>query len=93
MYADPGATAIDDIDGDITDKIEVSGTVDSTVVGTHALTYSVADRAGNVASVTRTVIVGVSEGRGGGGGGRVAPLFVLTLLLLFVMHGRRHPAG
>jgi hypothetical protein len=82
VYVDPGATAIDDIDGDITDKIEASGIVDSTVVGTHTLTYSVADRAGNLASVTRSVIVGINEGRGGGGGGRLTPFFLMTLMIL-----------
>jgi hypothetical protein len=86
-YVDPGATAADDIDGDITDKIEVSGTVNSTVVGTQTITYSVADRAGNRASATRTVIVGVNEGTGGGGGGLLTPLFVMTLLILSL--GRR----
>jgi hypothetical protein len=82
-YTDPGATAFDDIDGDITDKIEVTGTIDSTVVGTHTITYSVADRASNSASVTRTVIVGVNEGRGGGGGGLLSPLFGIMLMMLF----------
>lgn len=90
-YVDPGATAVDDIDGDITDKIEVSGSINSTVVGTQNITYSVADRAGNRASVTRTVIVGVNEGTGGGGGGRLTPLFVLGLLLLFVARRRCRP--
>jgi hypothetical protein len=79
-YVDPGATAVDDIDGDISDKIVVSGSVNSTVVGTQTITYSVSDRAGNSVSVTRTVIVGVNEGTGGGGGGAPAPLFVVTLL-------------
>jgi hypothetical protein len=83
-YVDPGATANDDIDGDITDKIQVSGTINSTVVGTQTLTYSVADRASNRSSVTRTVIVGVNEGTGGGGGGLLAPLFLMTLMILFV---------
>ncbi len=32
QYVDPGATAVDDIDGDISDKIVVSGSVNSTVV-------------------------------------------------------------
>ena len=80
QYVDPGATAVDDIDGDISDKIVVSGSVNSTVVGTQTITYSVSDRAGNSVSVTRTVIVGVNEGTGGGGGGAPAPLFVVTLL-------------
>ncbi len=88
-YVDPGATALDDIDGDITDKIEVSGTVSSTVVGTQTITYSVADRAGNLASVTRTVIVGVDEGRGGGGGGWLSPLFALALMVLLVTRRAR----
>jgi hypothetical protein len=79
-YVDPGATAVDDIDGDITDKIEVSGSIDSTVVGTQTITYSVADRAGNSTSVTRTVVVGVNEGTGGGGGGRLGLGFLVALL-------------
>ena len=88
-YVDAGATAVDDIDGDITDKIEVTGSVNPTVVGTQTITYSVADRAGNRSSVTRTVIVGVNEGTGGGGGGVLAPLFVLILLLLSVAPAAR----
>ena len=82
-YVDPGATAVDDIDGDISDKIDVSGSINSTVVGTQTITYSVSDRAGNVASATRTVVVGVNEGTGGGGGGRLTPLFVIALVILF----------
>lgn len=88
-YVDAGATAVDDIDGDITDKIEVTGSVNSTVVGTQTITYSVADRAGNRSSATRTVIVGVNEGTGGGGGGILAPFFVLALLLLSIVRASR----
>ena len=92
-YLDPGATAFDDIDGDITDKIVVSGSINSTVVGTQTISYSVADRAGNLATATRTVVVGVNEGTGGGGGGRLAPLFVMTLLAVFIARrGRRSPS-
>ncbi len=79
-YVDPGATAVDDIDGNISDKIEVTGSINATVVGTQTITYSVADRAGNSVSITRTVIVGVNEGTGGGGGGALALLFLVTLL-------------
>ena len=81
-YLDPGATAIDDIDGDISEQIVVSGTINATVVGTQSITYSVADRAGNNISVTRTVIVGVNQGTGGGGGGHVAPIFIIVLIFL-----------
>ncbi len=56
-FKDPGATATDNKDGDLTDKIVVSGTVDSKTAGTYTITYTVKDSAGNEASVTRKVIV------------------------------------
>ena len=56
-WTDPGATATDDTDGDISSSITVSGTVDTSTVGTYTLTYSVTDAANNTNSTTRTVIV------------------------------------
>ena len=56
-WTDPGATATDDVDGDLTSSISITGTVDTSTVGTYTLTYSVADAASNAASTTRTVIV------------------------------------
>ncbi len=57
-FTDPGATATDDKDGDITSKITKSGSVDTNKPGTYTITYSVSDSAGNKADpVTRTVIV------------------------------------
>ena len=56
-WTDPGATATDDIDGDLTSSIAVSGDVNSSVSGTYSITYSVADSSGNTASLVRTVIV------------------------------------
>ena len=56
-WTDPGATATDDTDGDITSSITVSGTVDTSITGTYTLIYNVADAASNTASVTRTVVV------------------------------------
>jgi hypothetical protein len=79
-YADPGATATDDIDGDITNSITTSGSVNTTVVGTYHVTYTATDRATNIATVQRTVNVGVNQGTGGGGGGAVS---FASLLLLF----------
>ena len=58
-FIDPGATASDSNDGDITSSIIISGTFDLNSTGTYALTYNVSDSAGNSAdSVTRTIIVG-----------------------------------
>jgi hypothetical protein len=56
-YVEPGYSAIDNKDGDITANVVVTGRVDTAIVGTYLLTYSVADAAGNRATVTRTVRV------------------------------------
>ncbi|ASS95827.1 immunoglobulin-like domain-containing protein [Peribacillus simplex] len=49
--------AKDDKDGDLTSAIRVEGKVDTKKVGTYNLTYTVADKAGNVAKVTRKITV------------------------------------
>jgi hypothetical protein len=56
-YVDAGYTASDDIDGDITASVVVTGTVNSGVVGTYVLSYKVSDNWGNMDSTKRTVIV------------------------------------
>ena len=58
-YTDDGATALDDIDGDITEDIVVGGdTVDTIIAGTYIITYNVSDSVGNSADeVTRTINV------------------------------------
>lgn len=55
-YEELGYTVEDNIDGDITDKVIVEGTVGSEI-GTYILTYSVMDEAENKVSTTRTVKV------------------------------------
>lgn len=57
-YNEQGAKANDEIDGDLNDKIEISGEVDTNKEGIYNLTYSVADNSGNNAVVTREVRVG-----------------------------------
>ncbi|AIO18598.1 hypothetical protein KQ51_00718 [Candidatus Izimaplasma bacterium HR1] len=57
-YTDPGANASDDEDGDITDDIVITGTVNNNLVGTYYITYNVVDSTSLAATtVTRTVIV------------------------------------
>ena len=57
-YTDAGATATDDVDGDITANIVTVNNVDATTIGTYTVTYNVSDAAGNAATeVTRTVNV------------------------------------
>ena len=57
-YTDDGATAIDDVDGDITDDIITINPVDTNTIGTYTITYNVSDSAENPADEkTRMVIV------------------------------------
>jgi hypothetical protein len=56
-YVDPGATAMDNRDGDVTAKISVSGTVNVKTLGKYTLTYRCSDNAGYTATATRVVYV------------------------------------
>lgn len=57
-FTDPGATASDNVDGDLSSNIVVGGSVDVNTIGTYTLTYNVQDAAGNSADeVTRVVNV------------------------------------
>ena len=60
-YEEPGYTANDNCDGDITDKVEVTGEVDCEKLGTYTLTYSVKDTYENETSAERTVKVVEAE--------------------------------
>jgi choice-of-anchor A domain-containing protein len=56
-YADPGATASDLCEGDLTGAITVSSNLDPTRVGDYTITYSVADGSGHVATAVRALSV------------------------------------
>jgi len=56
-YEEPGYTAQDKGDGDLTRQVTVEGYVNSHCAGEYILTYSVSDRSGNIGSVKRTVHV------------------------------------
>ena len=49
-YIDAGATTTDNVDGDLTSSIVVSGNTNVSVIATYTITYSVSDVAGNKAS-------------------------------------------
>ena len=89
LYDDPGASATDDIDGDLSNEVQVSGSFNPNVVGTYTLTYSVSDQASNLGTAIRTIKVGVNDGTGGGGGGVISPAFLLLLFLIQVWGRRR----
>ncbi|MFP4502755.1 MAG: DUF5011 domain-containing protein, partial [Candidatus Hydrogenedentota bacterium] len=56
-YEEPGYSATDTCDGDVTDTVSVAGTVDSASPGTYTLTYTASDAAGNTADAVRVVTV------------------------------------
>ncbi len=56
-WKDPGAVASDDVDGDITDRIETEGGADTSVPGKYVIKYTVKDSYDNSASAERTVTV------------------------------------
>jgi hypothetical protein len=59
-YTDPGATAIDNIDGELTPVQELND-VDVNTLGTYTVRWSAQDAAGNLVTVERTVIVTDSD--------------------------------
>ena len=76
-FSDPGATALDAVDGVVT--VTPSGSVDSSVAGAYTITYTAEDTADNISTTTRIVnVVAVTQrsrrGGGGGGGRRNSPI-------------------
>ena len=56
-FEDPGYTAHDSTEGDLTDKVVVTGTVDYNTVGTYTITYRVSNSNKAKTERTRTVTV------------------------------------
>jgi hypothetical protein len=56
-YADAGATALDNFDGDVTGLIITTNLVDTSAVGAYTVTYDVTDTHGNHAARSRAVNV------------------------------------
>lgn len=57
LYIEQGARATDNIDGDITSSLVISGGVNTSKKGYYTVTYSVKDSFGNKRSVSRSVLV------------------------------------
>lgn len=55
-YVELGATATDDVDGEITD-ITITGSVDVNTVGDYTISYSATDSSNNTGTIDRTVTV------------------------------------
>lgn len=55
-YEEPGYTATDQEDGDVTAKVTKTDNIDMNKAGTYTVNYTVQDSVGNVTTVTRTVV-------------------------------------
>ena len=60
-YIDAGATATDNVDGDLTSSIVTTGVVNTSIEGNYIITYTVSDTSGNTATATRQVVVVVQN--------------------------------
>lgn len=67
-FSEPGFSASDNRDGDLSDQVTVSGSVNTGRPGTYTLNYTVADEAGNTTSLSRQVVVFRGYGYGPGAG-------------------------
>lgn len=56
-YIEEGYTALDNYDGDITNKVVSTGDVDTNTIGKYKITYEVKDSSDNAFSIDREVIV------------------------------------
>ena len=60
-YTEDGAKAKDEKDGDISSKISISGSVNTSKAGKYTITYSVKNSSGKTATKTRTITVKAKE--------------------------------
>lgn len=56
-YLEMGCQALDNYDGDITFRVNISGTVDTSKTGYYTIKYQVTDSSGNVGEVNRNIYV------------------------------------
>jgi subtilisin family serine protease len=55
-YVEPGFTAVDNIDGNISAQVTIVGNVNINLTGLYELTYSVKDKAGNISNIEKRFI-------------------------------------
>lgn len=87
VYEELGARAVDDKDGDITDKIEIVNNINIDVPGTYKVIYSVQDSAGNETIKVRTVVVEDWDGTDEEESKGCLGLTLLFAIILFVIGG------
>lgn len=56
-FIDPGCSAMDNYDGDLSAQVKIESTIDMSAQGMYTITYTVNDTSGNSTSITREVEV------------------------------------
>ena len=56
-YTEVGATAMDNLDGNLSNAITIEGIVDTSSPGTYTVTYTVSDASSNTTAVARTITI------------------------------------
>lgn len=56
-YSEPGATALDNYDGNMSASVLIDSNVNNAALGTYIVNYQVTDSNGNVGTASRTVII------------------------------------
>jgi len=60
-FTDPGFTAVDNAEGDVSTKVTVSNDHNTNKAGTYTITYTVTDNYGNTATAQRTLVVKAAD--------------------------------
>lgn len=83
-YVEPGFTATDNYDGDLTDKVKIKEDVDTSKKGEYKVTYTVEDNSKNKAVLERTVIVEnqSKEGSSGYSNIEMGPKYINGILIV-----------
>ncbi len=66
-FTDPGVTAFDDAEGDISSKVEITSDLDTSKTGTYTIEYKVTDNYGNTSQISRKVVVSKASQQPSGG--------------------------
>ena len=75
-WKDPGYTANDNCDNDITNKVAISGSVNTNKLGTYKITYTVKDSSQNQTTVQRTVKVISKPTNSGSSSGKKGTIYL-----------------
>lgn len=77
-FVEPGFKAIDDAEGDISTKVQVTTDFNKNTPGTYTVTYKVTDNYGNTTEVTRKIVVSNAQQQQQPSGNPVGGVIYLT---------------